>query len=161
LHDNPLKNRAATRLARFEVQPRKVEVLDEVDAIVAIEKKRVPMHPDLLADLAGFETSFDAMVTNLIAYATSGELSFKLAYGPQLATNAAAWRSLSGKRALFDAEQRDRFDQIALRRAEIGEIALQIVSIVTGEHAYEDLYLYRTEAAPQAQELLSLLERLT
>src|SRR5262245_20521080 len=69
---------------------------------------------------------------------------------------------LASKRSLLNAEQRERFDQIAQRRAEIGAIALQIVSLITSERGgYEDLYLYRTEAAPQAQALLSLLETLT
>ena len=163
LHDSPLKNRPALRLARFEVQPRRVEVLKQVDAVIGIQKGRYLSAPnrELLDDLVGFQTSFDAMVTNLMAYATSGELNFKLAYGPQLATNAALWRELSEKRGLLDPEQRQRFDLIGQRRAEIGELALEIVNVVTGERAYEDLYLYRTEAAPRAQDLLRLLEALT
>ena len=163
LHDNPLKNRPALRLARMEVQPRKVEVLSLLEQVIDIQKDREPTASNrvLLADLVGFQASFDAMVTNLMAYASSGELNFKLAYGPQLSTNAALWQDLSSGRAGLTGEQREHFDTIARRRAEISELALQIVGTVTGDRAYHDLYLFRTEAQPQAQHMLSLLEDLT
>ena len=48
-------------------------------------------------------------------------------------------------------------DVIARKRAETADLALQIVAILNGEHAYEDLYLYRTEVAPQADDLLQRL----
>jgi PAS domain S-box-containing protein len=163
LHDNPLNNRPALRLARMNVQPRKVEVLNKVDSIITTQKGRdlLPGQRQLLAALGGFETSFDATVTNLMAYAASGDPSFRLAYGPQLATNAALWQELSDKRALLTPQQRRDLDVIAERRAEIGELALQIIHVIAGERAYEDLYLYRTEAEPQAQEMLRLLAALT
>src|SRR5437763_1351984 len=83
--------------ARIELQPRRVRVLDEVDALIQSQKARpaTPENRELLADLLNFQTSFDAMATNLAAYAASGELNFKLAYGPQLATHAAIWKTLA------------------------------------------------------------------
>jgi signal transduction histidine kinase len=159
LHDSPLKNRPALRLARVEVQSRLVRILDAVDGIVELQRRRDGDAPrrELLADLLEFQTSFDAMATNLMAYGASGEVNFKLTYGPQLATNAATWKALSARRGLFDARQRELLEVIARNRAEVGELALQIVSIVNGEHAYEDLYLYRTRVAPQADVLLRRL----
>jgi signal transduction histidine kinase len=163
LHDSPLKNRPALRLARVEVQSRLVQVLDAVDRIATLQRSRATHAPDreLLADLLKFQTSFDAMATNLMAYGASGELNFKLTYGPQLATNAAAWRSLSARRAQFTPEQRDLLGVIARNRAETADLALEMVAILNGEHAYEDLYLYRTEVAPQADDLLQRLADLT
>lgn len=164
LHDNPLKNRPALRLARVEVQSRLVRILDAVDRIVELQKSRdrdAPSRELLLAYLLEFQTSFDAMATNLMAFGASGEVNFKLTYGPQLATNAAAWRSLSARRALFSADQRQLLEVIARNRAEVAELALEIVGVVNGEHAYEDLYLYRTKVAPQADVLLQQLADLT
>jgi signal transduction histidine kinase/DNA-binding NarL/FixJ family response regulator len=159
LHDNPLKNRPALRLARVEVQSRLVLVLDAVARIVDLQKARGAdgASRELLADLLNFQTSFDALATNLMAFGASGELNFKLNYGPQLATNAATWNLLSARRALFDPEQRRLLDEVARHRAEVAELALRIISIVNGEHAYEDIYLYRTEVAPQADALLRQL----
>lgn len=163
LHDDPLKNRPALRLARVDVQGLRVRIMDQIDTMIEIQKTRgaSPRNRELMADLVDFQTSFDAMVTNLMAYGASGELNFKLAYGPQLATNAAIWNALSGGRRFLSTEQQASLDAIGQYRAEITELALQIVSILNGEHAYEDLYLYRTQFKPQAAALLGLLEKIT
>jgi len=163
LHDDPLKNRPALRIARVDLQALRVQILNEIDATISRQRTRefTPESRGQMSDLLAFQTSFDAMTTNLMAYATSGELNFKLAYGPQLAANASIWNALSAKRAHFAAEQRSRLDAIARDRAEVAELALQIVGIVNGEHAYEDLYLYRTEVAPQAEAMIGLLSKVT
>ena len=163
LHDSPLKNRPALRLARVEVQSRLVRILDAVDRIVELQKLRDREAPnrELMTDLLNFQTSYDAMATNLMAFGASGEVNFKLTYGPQLATNAAAWKALSARRALLSADQRNLLEAIARDRAEVAELALEIVAVINGEHAYEDLYLYRTKVAPQADALLQRLADLT
>jgi signal transduction histidine kinase/DNA-binding NarL/FixJ family response regulator/CHASE3 domain sensor protein len=163
LHDDPLKNRPAVRIARVELQALRVRILDEIDATITQQKARelAPENRGQMSDLLAFQTSFDAMTTNLMAYASSGELNFKLAYGPQLATNATNWNALSAQRSHFAAEQRAHLGAIARYRAQVAELALQIVGIVNGEHAYEDLYLYRTEVAPQAEAMIGLLTKVT
>lgn len=163
LHDNPLKNRPALRLARIEVKPRQVRIMDDIDGMIGLEKVRVASanHRERLAAMTSFQTSYDAMVTNLQAYAASGELNFKLAYGPQLATNATIWNDLWGQRAQLSTPEWRLLDSIAANRAEIAALALNIVAILNGEHAYEDLYLYRTEVAPQAEVMLRLLGEVT
>jgi len=163
LHDDPLKNRPALRIARVDLQAMRVRVLDEIDGMIGQQRARehVPQYREQMGDLLAFQTSFDAMTTNLMAYAASGELNFKLAYGPQLAANATIWNSLSARRAQLAAEQRTRLDAIARYRAQVAERALQIVSVLNGEHASEDLYLYRTEVAPQAEAMIALLAKVT
>ncbi|KQV81145.1 ATP-binding protein [Rhizobacter sp. Root1221] len=163
LHDNPLKNRPALRIARVDLQALRVRILDEIDAIIGLQKTRdaSPRNRGLMSDLLAFQTSFDAMATNLMAYATSGELNFKLSYGPQLATNAAVWNALLAKRPQFSAEQRTRLDAIARYRALVADLALQLIGILNGEKAFEDLFLYRTEVAPQAEAMIGLLAKLT
>ncbi len=163
LHDNPLKNRPALKIARVDIQALRIRILDATDVMINIQKTRplTQHNRELLADLLGFQTSFDAMATNLMAYGASGELNFKLGYGPQLATNAAIWNTLSGKRRLLSGDQQVEFDTIARDRAALAELALKIVSVFTGEQAYEDLFLYRTEVVPQAEILLGLLGKVT
>lgn len=163
LHDNPLKNRPALRIARVDIQALRIRILDSIDAIINIQKIRSESRQDreLLADLLNFQTTFDAMATNLMAYGASGEPNFKLAYGPQLAANAASWNTLSGKRPLLSSEQQAKLDMIGRDRVQFTDTALQIISVLNGEHAYEDLYLYRTEVAPQAEVMLGLLDKIT
>jgi signal transduction histidine kinase/DNA-binding response OmpR family regulator len=161
LHEDPMKNRPALRLSRLDVQARRVQVLDALGRILDRQRpEATAAQRELRADLLRFQTSFDAMVTNLIAFGSSGDLNFKLAYGPQLSTNAAAWTAVTARRGLLDAEQRALLDEIARRRSEIAALALQIVAIVNGERAYEDLYLYRTQVAPQAAALVERLAQL-
>jgi signal transduction histidine kinase/CheY-like chemotaxis protein len=161
LHEDPMKNRPALRLSRLDVQAHRVQVLDALGRILERQRPEASAaQRELRADLLRFQTSFDAMVTNLIALGSSGDLNFKLAYGPQLSTNAAAWTAVTARRALLDAEQRALLDEIARRRSEIAGLALQIVAIVNGERAYEDLYLYRTQVAPQAAALVERLAAL-
>ncbi|HEX5683509.1 MAG TPA: ATP-binding protein [Ideonella sp.] len=163
LHDNPLRNRPALRLARVEVQERRVHILADLDGMIGDQKAREAtlQNRELLADLLRFQTSFDAMATNLMAYGASGELNFKLAYGPQLATNAAIWNQLVAKRGRLTAEQRAMFDNVTRLRAEVASLALEIVAILSGDRAYEDLYLYRTRVTPQAEDMLALLATVT
>ncbi|HSI60419.1 MAG TPA: response regulator [Ideonella sp.] len=163
LHDNPLKNQPALRLSRVDVQATRVQVLDDIARISELQGRRAssPQARELVADLLRFQTSFDAMVTNLIAYGASGELSFKLAYGPQLSTNAAAWHSIVAKRALLDDAQNALLDDLARQRTLVTELALRIIGIQNGDRAYEDLYLYRTQVAPQAEVMLTRLAKLT
>src|SRR6185436_14744892 len=107
LHENPLKNRPALRIARVQVQALRVQILDQIDTMIETQKGREStlQNRELLADLVGFQISFDAMATNLMAYGASGELNFKLGYGPQLATNAAIWNALSARRERLPPDQ--------------------------------------------------------
>ncbi|WP_171014152.1 ATP-binding protein [Chitinivorax sp. B] len=160
LHDNPLKNRPAVFIARMQVQPLKVAMLGDIDILINVQKQRLssPVSREILADLADFETTFDAMTGNLIAYAASGEMSFKLSYGPYLTANAAVWRRLQANRRQMTRQQQTILSGIASRRLELAEASEKIISIVVSQHAYEDLYLYRTKVAPMAERMQQLLD---
>ncbi len=163
LHDSPLKNRPALRLSRIDVQARRVQILNEIDAMIDIQKTRepTPQNRALLAMLGSFQTSLDAVATNIMAYGASGEINFKLSYGPQLATNAAAWNSLFAERDLLSTAQQARLDVIAHSRAELADLALQIIAILNSENASEDLYLYRSQVVPQGEAMRDLLGKVT
>jgi len=163
LHDDPLTNRPASRLVRFEVQPRRQDVLSRLEAMITSQKALRASAADtgLLADLIGFQTSFDAMVTNLMAFAVSGDPNFRSAYDQHLAATAALWQRLSNRRDLLDNAQRKNLYSIQQRGTEIGQAALQIINVMTGDRAFEDLYLYRTQAEPLAQSMVRVFGTLT
>ena len=163
LHDNPLRNRAALRVARLEIQPRRVEALKHLDAMIEAQRGLNDSAPvrSLLSDLVTFRSSFDSLTTNLIAYASSGDLAFRFAYGPQLSTNAASWLSLKSRQSQLGARQREHLEHLERLRAEIGELAIQVIESATGERAHDDQYLYRTQVEPQAENMLRLLALLT
>jgi signal transduction histidine kinase/CheY-like chemotaxis protein len=163
LHEDPLRNRPALRLSSVDVQARRVRVLAETEAMIELQKARPgdEVNRETLAAMLTLQSSFDALATNVMAFGASGESNFKLTYGPQLVANAAFWDALTARRPWLTKRQREHLDRIAVARAELTDLALQVRAILEGDRAYEDLYLYRTEVVPQAQVLLGLLDQVT
>ena len=163
LHEDPLLNRPALRLSRVDVQQRRVQVLSDTEAMIDVQKKRPAndVNRDTLTAILAFQTSFDALATNIMAYGASGDSTFKLNYSPQLITNAASWNALTARRPWLTPQQREQLDHVAVARLETTELALQIRAILDGDRAFEDLFLYRTEVVPQASALIDLLQDIT
>ncbi|NRF67731.1 response regulator [Aquincola sp. S2] len=163
LHEDTLRNRPALKLSRIDVQARRVRALAETEAMIELQKARPgdAVNRETLAAMLSFQSSFDALATNVMAFGASGESNFKLNYAPQLVANASDWNALGARRPALTAAQRQQLDSIAAARAELTELALQVRAILDGERAYEDLYLYRTELVPQARALLDLLQQIT
>ncbi len=163
LHDNPRKNQPALSLYRTEVRPLSIPILAEIDAIIQLEKQRPAseQNPDLLDTMIDFQNSFEVMMANLQAYALTGDLSFKSGYTTRLPININSWETLQRNRDTFTPEQQAKLDAIALAHEQVLKLAPQIFTTVEGERAFEDLYLFRTQAVPQAQQMLQLLNTLT
>ncbi|MEP6876120.1 MAG: HAMP domain-containing protein, partial [Burkholderiales bacterium] len=163
LHEDTLRNRPALRLSSVDVQARRVRVLAETEAMIELQNARRgdEVNRETLAAILTFRNSFDVMATNVMAFGASGEGNFKLTYSPQLVTNAALWDALMVRRPSLTPAQRQHLERIAAARAELTELTLQIRAIQESERAFEDLYLYRTEVAPQARVLLDLLHQVT
>ena len=163
LHEDTLRNRPALRLSSVDVQARRVRVLAETEAMIELQKARPgdEVNRETLAAILTFRNSFDVLATNVMAFGASGEGNFKLTYSPQLVTNAALWDALNARRQWLTPRQREHLNRIAVVRAELTELTLRIRAIQDSERAYEDLYLYRTEVAPQARMLLDLLHQVT
>lgn len=94
----------------------------------------------------------------MVAYAASGKRNFKLAYGTHSAANQAVWDTILAHRSWLSAEQRRTLDKIDNYRIELATVAEKIFGIIAGDRASEDLYLYRTQVAPQAERMMALLE---
>ena len=163
LHEDTLRNRPALRLSSIDVQASRVRVLAETEAMIELQKVRAgdEVNRETLAAILTFRNSFDVLATNVMAFGASGEGNFKLTYSPQLVTNAALWDALNARRPWLTPQQREHLNRIAAVRAELSELTLKIRAIQDSERAYEDLYLYRTEVAPQARMLLELLHQVT
>jgi hypothetical protein len=163
LHEDTLRNRPALRLSSIDVQGQRVRVLSETEAMIKLQKARPAdaVNREVLVEMLTFQSSFDVLATNVMAFGASGEGNFRLTYSPQLVTNAALWDGLYARRPLLTPEQRAHLDRIAAARAELIELTLRIRAIQDSERAYEDLFLYRTEVVPQAQGLLDLLHQIT
>lgn len=162
LHDNPRKNQPALNIYRTQVRPLSVFILGEMGSLTEIQRRQPASleQSDLLNSMIDFQTSFDAMITSLNAYAALGDLSFKSGYTSRLPLNTAAWEKLHSRRQSLTPEQQIKLDNIAQAREQLFDLPLQIFEITEGEHAYEDLYLFKTEAVPQSERLLTLLNQI-
>ena len=165
LHDSPLENRLALELARVEVEPLRTQVLNAIDDLLNTpgDQRHPPSsaYRAFRANLANLRIAFDARVSDLVAFAASGEKNFKLSYSTRTAVGNAAWHAVLAGRSALSTDERAKLDRIAAWRAEVSKLAQEIFSIVEGEHAYEDLYLYQTKVVPQADRMMALLGEVT
>ena len=163
LHDNPRKNQPALNIYLSQMRPLSVSILGEMNAMVQSQRQKDTSieQADLLNDMIDFQTSFDSMITDLYAYAAVGNLNFKSGYTTRLPLNTAAWEKMRHKKHLLTPEQLAWFDSIAQARQQIFDLPFQIFEATESERAYEDLFLFRMEAAPQAERMLQLLSEIT
>jgi signal transduction histidine kinase/DNA-binding NarL/FixJ family response regulator/CHASE3 domain sensor protein len=163
LHDNPRENQPALRLASLELQPLMIKLHDQLDRLIELQGQQEPSleNRELLADMVDLKTSFQAMATNLRAYATSGDLAFKFGYAANLSANSLAWKNLLNKATLLDSDQEILLNNIAKRREQLMPLPVQIFEAVEGQRTYEDLYLFKSESEPRAERMLQLLDEMT
>lgn len=163
LHNNPRLNQPGYYLYRTEVRDLRADILENIGGMIQLQGQREvsPENGQLLADMINFQSSFDAMMTNLRGYAMIGDLSFRNEYMARLPLNTAAWANLQTKRGLLAPAQQIRLDKIAAARLTLVDLPTKIFTVVQGEHAYEDLYLFKTQSAPQADQMLHLLGQMT
>jgi signal transduction histidine kinase/DNA-binding NarL/FixJ family response regulator len=163
LHNNPRLNQPGHYLYRTKVLDLRAVILENIGRMILIQGQRdvSPENGLLLADLINFQNSFDAMMINLRGYALTGDLSFKIDYLARLPLNTAAWSNLQAKRNLLTHEQQILLGKITVARVSLMVLPTEIFSIVEGEHASEDLYLFKTQSTPQANQMLQLLRQMT
>jgi signal transduction histidine kinase/DNA-binding NarL/FixJ family response regulator len=163
LHNNPRLNQPGLYLYRTKVEPLSAIIRENTDDLIRFQEQREPSraNTDLLADMLDFQTSFDAMLTNLRGYTFVSDLSFRTDYMARLLLNTAAWANLQTKQSALTSAQQMRLNAIAEARASLIGLPLQIFDIVQSEHAYEELYLFQTQSSPQAENMLRDLEQMT
>jgi signal transduction histidine kinase/ActR/RegA family two-component response regulator/CHASE3 domain sensor protein len=163
LHDNPRENQPALRLASLELQPLMIKIDDQVDRLIELQEQQEPSveNRELLAEMVDLKDSFQAIATNLRAYATSGDLAFKYGYAANLSANSLAWKNLQNMEISLDSDQKILLNNIATRREQLLRLPLQIFEAVESQRTYEDLYLFKTEAEPRAEQMLQLLDEMT
>lgn len=163
LHDNPSENQPALRMESLEYQPLRADLVDEVDLLVELQRQKASStkNDELLADMADFQISLLAMASALRAYVLTGDLTFKFEYSQHLDTNSSVWQNLQSQKDLLTDNQQPLIDSIAQTRQQLLALAPKIVEIIEGEHIYEDLYLFKTEVSPQAEQMLQLLDVMT
>ncbi len=163
LHDNPLANQPALRLATGTIQPLSTQLAADIAQLIELQGQRAssPAHRALLATMIDFQSSIQAMSTNLRAYAGTGDLVFKFGFADQLGVNSLLYGKLAAERTALNEQQWVIFTRITAARNDFLQLPAQLFAAVEGERSHEDLYLFQQAMEPQAETMLQLLEALT
>ena len=163
LHNDQLRREPALKILVSDANLLIASVAVGSKAMISTQQRRTatPANMAVLADMAAFQSSFFAMVSGLRGYVTTKRDTFKYEYDSNLTINNAAWQTLSRKENLLDAGQKAKFDKIARDREAFLLLPPKMFVAVEGEHAREDLFLFRTEAVPLAEQMIQLLGDIT
>ncbi len=162
LHDSPRKNQPALRMAYLEIQPLRDAILDTVNTLMHIQQQELSAEMNtLLRAITDFRASFEIMVMGLRAYAGNGDLTMRFTYASNLTQNTAALKILQEHQYLLNGEQQTGLTRLMQAREHLLAVVPEIFETVQGEHAYADMYLFRTEAVPYANRMLRLLDDMT
>src|SRR5262245_54601562 len=159
LRNDQLRREPALRILIVDGNALIASIVVGAKAIIATQQRReaTPANMSLLADMAAFQSSFFAMVSGLRGYVTTKRDTFKYEYESNLTINNTAWENLVRKQGQLDPTQKTKLDKIAHDRDAFLKLPPLMFAAVEGEHAREDLYLFRTEAVPVAETMLKLL----
>ena len=94
-------------------------------------------------------------------YATTADETFAELYHSNTTANETDWANLKSNRSLLNPEQVALLDNLASARERFIRLPPQLFAEVQGERMFEDLYLFRTQAEPRAEVMLTLLENMT
>ncbi len=163
LRDDQLDREPAYRLLATDGIRYAGEVLIAVNTLIDLQGQREPTAENLaqLADMAKFQGNFAAMLSALRGYTTTRNRIYRGEYEINLVDNQNAWERLESKRNALTDDQQGLLDAIAQNRAEFLNLPEAIFKDLEGDLWRKDLYLFRTEAVPLADEMRSLLEEMT
>jgi methyl-accepting chemotaxis protein len=163
LRDDQLRREPALRILIVDAAPLINTVIFNSGSMIKTQEGREPTkaNMEVMGAMANFQSSFYAMVAGLRGYVTTGRDSFKFEYQANFDANKQAWEILTQKRGLLSQSQLDNLNKNATAREAFLKMPDQMFQAVEGEHAREDLYLFRTEAVPLANAMIQILEEET
>jgi CHASE3 domain sensor protein len=138
-------------------------VLININSIIEEQGQREATKENLalLQDMAVFQGNFSALVSALRNYVTTRNRIFmQYEYQANLTANQNTWETLNNKYSHLTPNQRALCDQIAENREIFLTYPEQLFDIVEGDRYRQDLYLFRTEAIPQADKMQELLSQM-
>ena len=161
LRNDQLRREPALKILVMDANPLIGNIVASAKAVMLAQqnKEPSPANTALLVHVASFQSSFYAMVAGLRGYVTTGRESFKYEYEANLTINEAAWSDIAKSSTVLSPNQNALIQKISKSRAAFLELPARMFDAVEGEHAREDLYLFRTQAVPIAERMLALLDK--
>lgn len=163
LRDDQLDREPAYRLLATDGIRYAGEVLIATNTLIELQGQQDPTAENLalLSDMAKFQGNFAAMLSALRGYVTTNNRIYRGEYEVNLVDNQNVWERLQGKRGALTPTQQELLDTIVQNRAEFLNLPGKMFAALESERAREDLYLFRTQALPLADEMQRLLNEMT
>jgi len=160
LKDSPRKNQPALKhfIAQAEAPAERLRA--EIDQISNWQEDNASSIADLslFKEILRFQGSFDGMLGELKGYIATQNMSLRLEYASALKKNDAAWEALQEQKSLLPVEQRQALEKVEGLRSQFLAETAALFALVEGERYREDIFLFKTEAAPVTREMVALLE---
>lgn len=159
LRDDQLSREPALRILIVDATPLINTIIVNSGSMITTQEERelTANNIEVMGTMANFQSSFYAMVAGLRGYVTTRRDSFKFEYKANLDANKQAWEILTQEREMLSQSQKNNLAEIESARESFLTLPDQMFSAVEGEHAREDLYLFRTAAVPLANRMLQIL----
>jgi signal transduction histidine kinase/DNA-binding response OmpR family regulator/CHASE3 domain sensor protein len=164
LRDDQLQREPALRILIKEANPLIALIVVSIKSIIKTQQQRRELSAediDLLGNMTAFQSSFFAMIAGLRGYVTTGRENFKFEYASNLTINESAWEKLTEAQTRLNRNQHGKLKKIVQARRIFLTLPQKMFEAVEGEHAREDLYLFRTQAVPLTEAMLKLLDEMT
>jgi CHASE3 domain sensor protein len=163
LRDDQFEREPAYQLLTTDGSEYGGQVLIGVQQLIETQAQVTPTEDNLttLAEMADFQGSFAAMLSGLRGYVTTRNRIFRQEYEVNLTSNQSQWNSLLRQKGRLTQTQQATLDKIAQNREAFLALPDQIFEILEGEQWRTDLYLFRTEALPLANDMERLLGEMT
>lgn len=162
LRHHPSRNQPALGLLEKEGRTLSQLILQDTRKMLVTQTQRSPSMTNmgLLQQLSEFQSSFSLMVAALQGYAVTREPTFRFAYGTHIRQNETVWQDLQKQAAFLTRDQQATMTDIQKHRQQFLSLVPRIIAMTEGDRHREDLFLYKTQIQPLAEEMLALLREI-
>lgn len=162
LRDNPSRNQPALNLLEKEGEILTQVILRDIREMLVSQTQRSPSasNMELLQQLSEFQSSFSLMAAALQSYAVTREPTFRFAYSTHFKQNETVWQDLQQQQSFLTRDQQAAMADIQKHHQQFLLLVPQVMAIAEGERYRGDLFLYKSQIQPLAEEMLILLEEI-
>jgi CHASE3 domain sensor protein/GAF domain-containing protein len=163
LRDDQFEREPAYRLLTTDGLRTGAYILIDIQSMIEEQAGREPSKPnvELLEDMANFQGSFTAMLSGLRGYITTRNRTFRQEYEVNLEANQFDWDRLQSKADLLNPTQQRLLGNVEQTRRAFLTLPDRMFAALESDRWREDLYLFRTQAVPLANDMQTLLGQMT
>ncbi|WP_071518501.1 ATP-binding protein [Geitlerinema sp. PCC 9228] len=163
LYDNTTNNQPAFRVLQQQGTPLISRITRDTSQLIALQENKnlsTSKQAKLLQDLIQFRSAFLISVSSMRGYIVTRHPFFRSDYITHIKENQEIWQRLQNQQSLFNPSQQKQFKKLTQNWNQLRDLEDTIFAIVESEKHRRDLFLLRTEAEPQAEKMLALLDKI-